>query len=515
MSRLKKSIKNARIAFLFYFVALLLAFVSRKVFIDTLGTELVGLSATLRNILGFLNLAELGIYTAVATSLYKPIFNNDRQKVSEIISLFGFLYRIIGLLILAIGLIVSAFLPLIFSKTALEIPLVYAAFYVFLVITLVSYFNNYKQVLLAADQRTYITTRIINWANIIKVGLQIVYLKYLNGNYYGWLGIELVFGFAMRFYINRTVNRKYPWLNTDLRSGKALMVKYREVLQKVKQLFVHKIAEFAIFQTSHILVFALTSLTMVTYFTNYTLIFSKISVLINNTLGSNLAGVGNVIAENNPVKVSKVFWEFNALFFWIGGSLVFSLFYLTEPFIILWLGEEFILPRIVFFVMLFNVFVLITRQTIKFFINGYAIFKDIWAPWVEAILNVGIAIGVGYFYGLLGVVLGIAISSLVIVVIWKPYFLFREGFEKKVFIYWLNVVRYMGLLFLSWLIFYPLMRSGWLPEPSSYLRWILLALCISMPFSLTYGVLLYFGGAGMKDLYRRMIPHITTRFIEK
>lgn len=70
MNKLDKSIKNARVAFGFYFVFLIVSFVSRKVFIETLGTELVGLSATMQNILGFLHLAELGIYSAVTYALY-------------------------------------------------------------------------------------------------------------------------------------------------------------------------------------------------------------------------------------------------------------------------------------------------------------------------------------------------------------------------------------------------------------------------------------------------------------
>jgi O-antigen/teichoic acid export membrane protein len=511
-NRLNKSLKNARVAFIFYFIALVLAFISRKVFIDTLGTELVGLSATMHNILGFLNLAELGIYTAVATSLYKPIFEKNEQRVSEIISLFGYLYKIIGLIILCAGVIVSVFLPWIFSKTELDFLILYAAFYTFLAVTLVSYFNNYKQVLLAADQRTYVVTRLTNWVNILKVALQIVYLKYLNGNYFGWLGIELVFGFALRFWINRTVERQYPWLKTNTGRERELIREYRDILLKVKQLFVHKIAEFVQSQAGNILIYALTSLSMVTYYTNYTLIIKKISMLITSTLGSNLAGVGHVIAENNPQKITRIFWEFNALFFWIGGTLVFSLFYLTEPFITLWLGSEFILEKAVFVIILFNVYVGITRQTVKFFINGYAIFKDIWAPWAEAGINLAVAIGVGYFYGLTGVVLGMAVSSLLIVVIWKPYFLYREGFKMKFAGYWINILTYLLLLGICWAAFYPLIRSGWLPEPNTYLKWLFLALCISIPFSILYAVLLYFTAAGMKDFSKRMIPVLNNAF---
>jgi O-antigen/teichoic acid export membrane protein len=492
----------------FYFITLVLAFISRKIFIDTLGTDLVGLSATMQNILGFLNLAELGIYTAVATSLYKPLFNDEKGKINEIISLFGYLYKIIGLIILFAGIVISIFLPQIFSKSDISVLFLYAAYYTFLAVTLVSYFNNYKQVLLVADQRQYLLTRITKWLNVLKVILQILYVKFIAPDYLVWLGIELFFGLIIRYMLNRKAAKEYPWLITNIRDGKKLISSYRSILLKVRQLFVHKIAEFAMYQSGVILVFALTSLTMVTYYTNYTLIFQKLNTLISSTLGSNLAGVGNVIAENNPDKIKQVFWEFNAMFYWIAGTLVFSLYYLTEPFIALWLGSEFILEKAVFVVMLFNVYIRITRQTISFFINGYSLFKDVWASWAETAINISVAIAVGYYYGLLGVVLGMAVSSIIIVVIWKPYFLYREGFKIRFLPFWKNISKYVLLLGICWLLFYPLVHSGWLPKPDTFLNWFIMALCISIPFSITYAIFLYVSSQGMKDFYHRMKPVI-------
>ena len=153
MSKLDKSLRNARVAFIFYFIALVVSFVSRKVFIDTLGTELVGLSATIQNILGFLNLAELGIYSAVSYSLYKPLVEGKQEEINRIISLFGYLYRLVGIFILVVGIIVSLFLPLIFEKSQLNLLFLYGAYYTFLSVTLFSYFNNFRQILLTADQK--------------------------------------------------------------------------------------------------------------------------------------------------------------------------------------------------------------------------------------------------------------------------------------------------------------------------------------------------------------------------
>ena len=104
-SRVKKSLLNARVNLIFYFLALILSFFSRKIFLDSLGAEFVGLTTTLQNLLGFLSLAELGVGTAIAYVLYKPLFDNDKEKINEVISVLGFLYRRVGLIILSGGII--------------------------------------------------------------------------------------------------------------------------------------------------------------------------------------------------------------------------------------------------------------------------------------------------------------------------------------------------------------------------------------------------------------------------
>ena len=117
-SRVSKSLLNARINLIFYLLTLLLSFFSRKIFLDTLGADFVGLTGTLQNLLGFLNLAELGIGASIGYVLYKPLFDKNQEKVNEIISVFGYLYRNIGLVILVTGIILSCFLPLILLTLA-------------------------------------------------------------------------------------------------------------------------------------------------------------------------------------------------------------------------------------------------------------------------------------------------------------------------------------------------------------------------------------------------------------
>ena len=97
MSRIKKTIKNPRVGVFFYSITLFIHFFSRKIFLDGLGDEFIGLTSTLQSILGFLNLAELGIGTVIGVTLYGPLHKNDNKEINKIIALIGYLYRKIGL----------------------------------------------------------------------------------------------------------------------------------------------------------------------------------------------------------------------------------------------------------------------------------------------------------------------------------------------------------------------------------------------------------------------------------
>ena len=141
-SRLKKSYLNARVNVLFYFITLFISFFSRKIFLDMLGADFVGLMGTLQNLLGFLNLAELGIGASIGFVLYKPLFNGDKDKIRDIISVLGYLYRNVGLIILGVGLILACFLPLIFANISIGLGVVYFAYFAFLSSALISYFIN-------------------------------------------------------------------------------------------------------------------------------------------------------------------------------------------------------------------------------------------------------------------------------------------------------------------------------------------------------------------------------------
>lgn len=457
-SRVKKTLLNARVNLIFYLLTIILSFFSRKIFLDNLGTSFIGLTGTLQNLLGFLNLAELGIGSAIGYVLYKPIFEKDQNKIIEIISVMGYLYRRIGLVVLVSGIILSAFLPLIFPETPFSLPIIYFAFYAFLLSSLIGYFINYRQNLLGADQKNYIITGYFQTTTIIKTIIQMI-LAYYTRSYIIWISIEISFGIIYSFILNWRINKAYPWLKSSARLGKSLFKKYPEVMKYTKQLFAHQINGFAQYQTTPFLTYAFVSLQTVAFLGNYNLVLDKIFLLMNTFFGSATAGVGNLIAEGNKSKIMKVFWEYSTLRFYTAGFCAFVCIMGLNSLIEVWLGKEYIMEKIVLVLLIIKLYVQVITGNTYSFIYGYGMFNDVWASVAQSVIFLTTAILGGYFYGICGILFAGILSIGIIQGIWKPYFLFKNGMKCPIISYWkkwtiLNIINIISITLSGLIIHY-------------------------------------------------------------
>lgn len=501
MSRVGYSVRNAKVSLTFYMLLLVLNFFSRRVFIDTLGNELVGLSTTVLSYIGFLNLAEMGISVAIANALYAPIFGKNRAEITDIVSLFGYLFRLVGIFIGVAGLIFALFIPQIFGDSGVDLNMVYAAYFSFLVTTLLSYLVNYKQNLLVANQKNYVITKILNTCTILKVLLQMALLVWFEAGYIMWLALEIVFGVVFSVWLELVIRREYPWLRSSAGRGRAVLHNYPAIFGNIKRVFSHKIAGFVLQQTDPILISILSSLSMVTYYGNYMMIINRVTQLVSGTMINSYAGVGNLVAEGDHHKIKLVFWQFNALYLWIGGVVVYAFFTMITPFIPVWLGSyEYVLPQSVLTVLVLNLFITMAVQPVLYFINAYGLYNDVWASWSQTVLNLAISIVAGYYYGLIGIVLGTAVSTGIFTLIWKPYFLYRSGFAERSREYWLTLAKYIAFMALNWVVVDAITNLGWLPEPTNLGRWAVRAVAVTVLFAVLYGSAMYATSSGMRYL---------------
>lgn len=426
-------------ALVFYFISLVLQFFSRKIFLDCLGTEILGLNTTATNLLQFLNLAELGIGAAVGFSLYKPFYDKDEQAISEIAALQGKLYRHIAYIVIAGAGLLMCFFPWIFAKTPFPLWYAYATFGVLLFSALLGYFVNYRQVLLSADQKEYKIQYSYKSVILAKTLVQILAVKCLDDGYVWWLVLEAIFAVAASWTLSLTIRRTYPFLRPCILSLKELNAKYPIIQVKIKQVFFHKIGGFALSQTSPIIIYAFTTLTVVALYGNYMLIsmgLYSLSMALSNGL---TASVGNLVVEGNGEKTMAVFEELFSVRFVLAAIITFGMMTMVQPFITLWIGADYLLPVSTLALITASLFIQVSRQAVDSYIYAYGFFSDIWAPVAEASLNVGLSVLLGGFFGLNGVLSGVLISQVIVILVWKPVFLFginlRHGLKRYVKIY--------------------------------------------------------------------------------
>ena len=168
-----------------------MSFITRTVMIETLGANYLGLNSLFTSVLQVLNLAELGVGSAMIFSMYKPIAEDDKETICALMKLYRVYYRIIGLLILVAGLGITPFIPMLIKKDIPHGVNIYILYVMNLGSTVLSYWLfAYKKSILYAYQRNDVIDRTSAIVICVQQVIQ-VFVLFLFRNYYYYLMIVL------------------------------------------------------------------------------------------------------------------------------------------------------------------------------------------------------------------------------------------------------------------------------------------------------------------------------------
>ncbi len=443
-TRSKSSAKNAMISLIYYFISNVFTFVMRTIMINNIGIEYAGLNSLLVTIIGTLNIAELGLSTAVGYSLYKPLAEDDYDKMNEILCLYKYLYRIIAIVVAIAGIIVTIFISS-FVTTNIPLSEVRISFILYLIATVISYLLTFLNVLPSADQKNYLVVRIQNNGKIIKDIIQLISIIIFK-NFYVWVVIEIIANILIYIYTNFKIKKLYKWyLERDDIKFKDLLKKYKDIVKRTKDLVFHKIGGVIVYQTDNILISYFDNLTGVGIYTNYMTIYTLLTGLVEQTFMGITASIGNLIIEKSEKEVYKIWKEMYVMMLFLTAIFGFLFYKLANPFVSVWVGEEYILPLSFVFAISINIMFRIIKNPIDKFKEAYGIFWDIYAPVVESLINLVFSIVLAINFGLIGVIIGTIISNIVITFIWKPYVIFKHVFKEKLYKFFAITAKYMAI----------------------------------------------------------------------
>jgi hypothetical protein len=172
------------------------------------------------------------------------------------------------------------------------------------------------------------------------------------------------------------------------------------------------------------------------------------------------AGIGNLVAEGNNQNTMKVFWELTAIRFFIVGIVIYGLLLFIQPFIVCWFGPQYRLSNLIVYLLLFNIFIMLSRGVVEMYISAHGLFSDVWAAWTELALNITVTLCLAPFYGIVGILMGKILSVFFIAIFWKPYFLFSQGLNMPVSTYWKGMLPYYSI-FIFYCVIVLLLKKYW------------------------------------------------------
>ena len=442
--RTKKAIKNIATSIISQVVIIILGFVSRKVFIDNLGTEYLGINGLLTNILSMMVLIEGGIGISIVYNLYKPLAENNKEQIIALVNLYKKSYRVLALIILIISIFLYPFLNKIMKTdiSAISIILVYS---IFVIKNIVSYLNAYKWALINADQKGYILT-INNLIFQIVTTISKIIILVLTKNYLLFLLIELIIFIIQNFVNTKTIRRIYPYLNDKVNVSLDSKTK-NNINKNIRAMFLHNIGGYLVFSTDNILISSFINVSTVGLYSNYTMIIGQLSGLLSPVISGIGASVGNLIATENEEKIYEIFKTTFFISFWIYSFATIFLYNLLEPFINWWIGEGYLLNKFVFLVVLLNFYINGMRSVIGTYKSKAGLFvQDKYMPALEGVVNLVMSLILIKYLGLVGVFLGTTISTLIIPFWNQPRIVYKELLKKSVSKYFITYLVYLMIM---------------------------------------------------------------------
>jgi len=392
-------------------VFIVLGFLNRKVFYNFLGAELLGVNSLFSDVLIIFSLADMGFSTAIMFSMYKPIAENDTQKVCSLLLFYRCIYRYV---IIALIIISICFIPFLrFIKT--DIPfsdlLVYYMF--FQANNLVEYVWVYRESYIIACQKE---RELSKWNIIFYVTknmsqiLTVIFFK----NFIAYLFVGFACLTIKKVFVNNYILIHYPITSIE-KANQLSDNEKQSIVRKSKALLVTKVGNLIINQTDSLIISYIISVAQWGLASNYILIKKSIFTISEKIYSSVLPSMGNLIVKSDKGHKTKIFLQYDFLNAWMQTFFFVSFLCLSNPFISLFFGNEAILPFYFVFVFFFASFIDGLRNPVSVMREAGGSFeKDKWYTVVAALVNMAVSIPLAIKIGMVGVYVGTICSMLIL-----------------------------------------------------------------------------------------------------
>jgi len=464
IERTKNASQNIFFGVLLRLQQTVLPFLMRTVMLHYMGVQYLGLNSLFSSILHILNLAELGVGSAMVFSMYKPIAEDDEVTICALMRLYRRYYRMIGLLIGVIGLVLTPVIPHLISGDIPGELNIYVLYWLNLGATVLTYWLfAYKNCLLQAHQRTDKISAVTMITGIVQCAVQLLVLIFIR-NYYVYLIVALAVQALNNVCTAVVAGRMYPQYQPQ---GKLSREKTKGINRRIRDLFTSKLGNVITNSCDSAVISAFLGLSVLAIYQNYFFILTAVIGVIDILLQSIIAGLGNSFITETKEKNYQDLKKFTFLFMWLTGVCTCCFLGLYQPFMEIWTGKDLMLGNTA--VICFAVY--FWAYTAARFLNVYKDAAGLWhedrfRPLISAVINLGLNLLWVKPLGIYGVLLSTVISIVVVSLPWLLRNIFTVLFPRKLLRdyvgYLMGIVAAAGMAgVLVWLLCLPIQGNPW------------------------------------------------------
>ena len=441
-SRKINSIKNIIYGMVVIFINTITSFISRTFLIKILGVEYLGLNGLFSEVISVLSLAELGIGMAIIYNLYKPLYNKDEEKISQLMSFYRTAYHGIAVITFIIGIICVFIIDKLVTHVSFSLNYIRFVFFLFVIRTAGSYLFSYKQSLLNADQKQYIISVTRMFSSLLGTVVSVIILL-ISRNYILYLVLLIFQDVLTNLFLSAYIDIHYQFLNYKSKLNKK---ETQKIFSNVKNMFIKRISGIITNSTDNILISKLVGTVQVGYYSNYVVVFSVIRMIKTQLINGIAASIGELSvngSENHSIDILK---DLTYLFFCFASIVSCGLIAVCSLFVEIWLGKNYVIKNSIVFIIVINLFLEICCEPLWQYVEVSGLFdKDKNIGIIGSVINLISSIILGMKFGMLGIFIG-TICSRIVQIFLKTELLFKGKYQRSGSIYYKMLVK-MGISF--------------------------------------------------------------------
>lgn len=449
-SRSQNTILNIFFGYAAQLGTIVLSFIGRRIFLQYLSVDYLGINGLYSNILTVLSLAELGLDSAVVYSLYKPVADGNEALINSLLAYFKRIYFALAGIIFLIGTALVPFLQFLIKSELNRQDLIYY-YLIFLANTVASYFVAHKVALLCAYQEQRVQKLVVLSSNLVLQILHIIVLVVWK-NYYLYVLATLLTTIISNLALGCVCDKIHPNIKKKL---PLVDFDKKPIREKVYSTLIYKVGAVAVTNTDNILISVLVSTAAVGLYSNYYVVYGSIQGFIAIITTSLISSLGNLGVSGDKKRQYEIF-NFALMFYHFTAALgLIGFSALLNDVVELWLGAEYLFDWPTVFIIALNFYISNAISPVWMYREANGLFEQVrYLMLARAAVNIILSVLLGMIWGTFGILLATAISLAVTNFWYEPRILFKKVFDLSVREYWRTQGRYFLMTLLAMAVCY-------------------------------------------------------------